>query len=62
MFDFSHPWYQPLSRRIGTVVVAALWFGMEAWSLNPFWMILSGAVTALTAWKLLLAWPSAPKE
>ena len=62
MFDFSHPWYQPLSRRIGVVVVCMLWFGMEAWSENPFWMILSGAVTALTVWKLLMTFPPAPKE
>lgn len=62
MFDFSHPWYQPLARRIGVVLVCALWFGMEAWSENPFWMILAGAATALTVWKLLLTFPPAPKE
>lgn len=62
MFDFSHPWYQPLYRRIGVVLVCALWFGLEAYRHEPFWMILAGAVTGLTVWKLLLTFPAAPKE
>lgn len=62
MFDFSHPWYQPLARRIGVVVVCAVWFGMELWMQSPFWMILTGALTSFTGWKLLLAWPDQPKE
>lgn len=62
MFDFSHPWYQPRARRIGVVVVCVLWFAMEARSGNPFWMMLAGAVTVLTVWKLLISFPQAPKE
>ena len=62
MFDFSHPWYQPLGRRIAVVLICAIWFGVELWSQNPFWYVLSGALTAFTGWKLLLAWPDKPKE
>lgn len=62
MFDFSHPWYQPLGRRIGVVVVCAFWFGMELWMQSPFWYILTGALTVFTGWRLLLAWPPKPKE
>ena len=62
MFDFTHPWYVPLYRRIGVVLVCALWFGMEAWTQNPFWMILAAAATALTVWKLLLTFPQTPKD
>lgn len=62
MFDFSHPWYLPLYRRIGVVLVCALWFGMEAWTQNPFWMILAGSATALTVWKLLLTFPKITKD
>ena len=62
MFDFSHPWYQPLARRIGVVAVCAFWFGMETWMQSPFWMILTGALTLFTGWKLLLAFPAPPKD
>lgn len=62
MFDFSHPWYQPLSRRIGVVLVCTIWLGMEVYMNSPFWMMLAGAATGLTVWKLLLTFPATPKE
>lgn len=58
MFDFTHPWYQPLSHRIGVVLVCAIWFAMELWMQGPFWMALSGAATGFTFWKLILTFPS----
>ena len=62
MFDFSHPWYQPLYRRIGVVVVCLALFAMDAWSGNPFWMILFGAATVLTFWKLILTFKPDNKD
>lgn len=62
MFDFTQPWYRPLYRRICVVLACVLWFGMEAYMMSPLWMILTGALTGLTLWKLLLAFPKAPKE
>lgn len=57
MFDFTHPWYRPLSRRIGVVLACAVWFALELWMQAPFWIALSGAAAAYTLWKLILAFP-----
>lgn len=57
MFDFSHPWYRPLYRRIGVVLVCLILFAMDAWSGHTFWMILFAVATGFTTWKLLIAFP-----
>ena len=62
MFDFTQPWYQPLYRRIGVVLVCAILFAMDAWSGNPFWMILFAAATVFTFWTLILTFPPKPKD
>lgn len=62
MFDFSHPWYQPLGRRIGVVVICAVWFAMELWMQSPFWMILAGSATGFTFWKLILSFKPHSKD
>jgi hypothetical protein len=61
MFGFDHPWFRPLPRRIGTVAVSVLWFAMEWRNQDPFWMILSGGVLALTFWSLILRYPKDDK-
>jgi hypothetical protein len=62
MFGFDNPWFRPLSRRIGTLLVSALWFGLEIHGQNPFWMILSGGVVAVVLWSLILKYPKDAKD
>jgi len=61
-FDFSHPFYRPLWVRLVVVGTALGWAGFEAVQGHPGWAILFGAVGAVAAWGLLVAYdPAAPE-
>ena len=63
-----HPWFQPLYRRVLTVVFCALWLTFELWVREgSFWIVMAVAVLAYSVWHFLLSNtyrepPSAPEE
>ena len=59
----SHPWLDPLWRRVALIVACAVWFVVEAANGNTFWMAMVGVVTVYGAYSYLYAYePSdAPK-
>jgi hypothetical protein len=63
LIDPAHPFYQPLWRRVAIVAVCAVWFAVELimWG-DPLFIPIAGALTAYTAWVLLLKWktPQSP--
>ena len=56
MFDFSHPFFRPLWRRILIVAVALGWALFEAVTGNPGWAVVFGALGAVALWGLLIAY------
>lgn len=57
MFDFSHPFYRPLWRRILIVAVCLGWALVEMTSGSPGFALLFGAAGGYAGWRLLIAWP-----
>ncbi len=64
MFDFSHPFFRPLWRRIVIVAVALGWALFEAVTGSPGWALIFGALGAVALWGLLIAYegPRSAKE
>jgi len=56
MFDFSHPFYKPLWRRIVISGFCAVWALFEFATGAPFWGMIFGAMAALTGWHFFIAW------
>ena len=56
MFDFSHPFFRPLWRRILIVAVALGWALFEAVTGNPGWAVVFGALGAVALWGLLVSY------
>ena len=56
MFDFSHPFFRPLWRRVLIVAVALGWALFEAVTGNPAWAVVFGALGAVALWGLLVAY------
>lgn len=46
----SHPFLDPLWRRILLVAVCAIWTVVEVFYGTPFWIMLVGALTVYAAW------------
>lgn len=51
-----HPWFNPLYRRILTMLFCLIWLGIEAYS-DPggLWTLMALAVTAWGVWDFFLA-------
>jgi hypothetical protein len=64
MFDFSHPFFRPLWRRVVIVAVALGWALFEAVTGSPGWALIFGALGAVALWGLLIAYerPRSAKE
>jgi hypothetical protein len=63
LIDPDHPFYRPLWRRVAVVAVCAAWFAAELVLLKDTLFIpIAGALTAYTAWVLLIKWktPQSP--
>ena len=57
LIDPTHPFYKPLWRRIAVVAACGAWFAVEIiWWISPFFIPITGALFAYTAWVLLLKW------
>ncbi|WP_254868516.1 hypothetical protein [Phaeobacter sp. HF9A] len=56
MFDLRHPFFNPLWRRVLTVVMASGWALVELATGSPGWALMFGAVGAWAAYALLLTW------
>ena len=61
IIDPAHPFYKPLWRR---VVITAVVAGMLVFELlvgkDGFWIVITGALLAYTAWILLISWKDDP--
>ena len=54
----KHPFYKPLWRRIGIVVVIALWLGLElSRGSEWFWSALAGGMLIYAVYTFFLTWP-----
>jgi hypothetical protein len=63
LIDPNHPTYRPLWVRVAIVAVCLGWATIEAFTGEPFWAILVGAVGVYAAWVLLLNFkPQAPQD
>jgi hypothetical protein len=51
----SHPWFQPLYRRILTTLFCVAWLGFELWQQERFWIILVAAATVYALWDFFLS-------
>ena len=56
MFDFTHPFFRPLWRRLLVVAVALGWALNEAVGGNPGWAIIFGAIGVTALWRLLIVY------
>ncbi len=57
MFDFDHPWFKPLWRRLLVVGATLGWGVVEALTGAQGWAMLFGAAGAFAAYGLLLTYP-----
>jgi hypothetical protein len=60
LIDQTHPFYQPLWRRIVIVATVAIWALLEILSADPLWIILACALLVYSIWALLVTWPKTP--
>jgi hypothetical protein len=51
LFDFHHPFYRPLWRRIAVVAVCILWGGVEFATGGTLWAVLFIGVGLVAAWQ-----------
>jgi hypothetical protein len=49
----SHPFLDPLWRRVVLILACAIWTAVEVYNQSTFWATLVGAVTAYGAWAYL---------
>jgi len=56
MFDFSHPFYKPLWRRIAIVGFCTAWALFEFVTGTPFWGMIFGGMGALCAYHFFIVW------
>ena len=61
LIDPSHKFYRPLWARIAVVAACGAWMVLEIFSGQPFWLIIAGALTAYSAWMLLLNFRPEPE-
>ncbi|WP_226782994.1 DUF4175 domain-containing protein [Oceaniglobus trochenteri] len=54
MFNFDHPFYRPLWRRIVIVGVCFGWALFELWQGAPFWAVIFAGLGALCAYHFFL--------
>jgi len=59
LFDFDHPFFLPLWRRVIVVLFCLGWAVVEFASGTPFWGMLFGAIGLWSAWSLLLRFDEA---
>lgn len=57
MFQFDHPWFKPLWRRLLVVAVTLGWGVVELRTGSDVWALSFFAVGALCAHRLLLTYP-----
>ncbi len=51
-----HPWFQPIARRIGIVIICFLWLGIEIWAApGSLWSLVAACVCGWAVWDLLLS-------
>ncbi|MGV8938384.1 MAG: hypothetical protein ACOH2J_14785 [Allorhizobium sp.] len=62
LIDVNHPFYRPLWRRIAIVVFCAGWAVVELVGQQPFWAVISGALGAYSAYRLLFTFNPKPAE
>lgn len=60
IIDPQHKFYRPLWVRVLVVLVCASWFAFELYLGPSFWLVIMGALTAYTAWVLLIRFTPAP--
>lgn len=59
----SHPFLDPLWRRVVLIGGCAAWFAAELYRGDTFWMLMVGAVTVYGAWTYLYDYePSDPPK
>ncbi|MFK7892518.1 MAG: hypothetical protein AB8B63_16990 [Granulosicoccus sp.] len=56
MFDFEHPWFRPLWRRVLTTGIAVGWGSFEMFLGNSGWGTIFLALGAYTGYKLLVTY------
>ncbi len=57
MFDFGHPFYRPLWRRVLIVALCLGWAVVELVGGSPGFAMLFTAAGTYAGWRLLVAWP-----
>lgn len=57
LFDFNHPFYRPLWRRVVIVAFCFGWAAVEVVNQAPFWAVLFGGLGALSGYHFFLAPP-----
>ena len=62
LLDASHPFFNPLWRRIAVVVFALGWAAFEYSLGETVWALFFGAIGLYCAWALLLAYEPAKDE
>lgn len=54
MIDASHPFYQPLWRRVLIPLVCFVWAGIELYAAQPIWAAIVGALGGYAVYKLFI--------
>lgn len=62
LIDPSHGFYRKPWARIAVVAACAAWTVLEIFSGQPFWLVIAGAMTAYSAWMLLINFKPAPES
>ena len=62
MFDLSHPFFNPLWRRVVIVVLCLGWALFEFATGAPFWGMLFGAVGLWCAWSFFVKFTPHPED
>lgn len=50
-----HPWFQPLHRRVLTMVVCLILLGIELYAQDPLWLAIAVGINAYAVWHFFLS-------
>ncbi len=54
MASEPHPWFRPVERRIGVIILCVAWLVFEFFQDEPLWLVLAAAATAYGVWEFFL--------
>ncbi|WP_424973972.1 hypothetical protein [Dinoroseobacter sp. S124A] len=55
VLELRVPFFRPMWRRVATVIVIALWTGVEIAMGNPYWALLAGGIGVYSAYVFFFA-------